>query len=104
MKFNKKKIKEKLISTGKAVQKGYGETVRFTQKYAPKAERAFGTVASQVTTAFQPTKSNVEIDLSVRKVRPLPQRRQREKIQLDFGQPKFAKKRSVDWNNLGVNL
>jgi len=80
------RFKATLGRGGKAVAKGYGSTVRFTQKYAPKAERVFGGVAKDVTESFkpQPTERGVM-------EKTLGYKKPKERLEIDFSTPRPKK-------------
>lgn len=59
-----KRFLSQLKKSGLQVQKGYGKTVAFTNKYAPRAERAFSKTAGMAVESFKPTKFDVEPDFS----------------------------------------
>ena len=101
-----KKLKQKALKVGGAIKKGYGETVRFTQEYAPKAEKAFGNVATQIQGSFKPTKfPGVKIDYSTKKLmakKPLYTMPKTQKIKIDLGTPKAYKNKKINFSNLSV--
>jgi hypothetical protein len=89
-----KKSKQKLSEIWSTTKRGYSSTVRAGQKYFPRAERAFGTMAKQATEAFAINPGKNEVDLSIKPVPRMGNRgryldlRPRRKRQ-DFGSLTF---------------
>jgi hypothetical protein len=84
-----RKFLESLKEGGQSVARGYGKAVRFTQKYAPKAEAGFGRAAQMSVESFRPTKFETQPEFSFPMRRQMPMRPMRPTKRHDFGSLTF---------------